>query len=147
MLSLELAQALKRAGLIWRPQRYDHFVIPDMGLDEQEFVITDMVVTPEVLDGSPAISFNGAVEWALDYIMQADAIWLPTEAQLRAALQTHCDSAAGLSLTWRENAYCCAFTCAGQSRTCQAAAAETAYALALLACLPAADLFPRWPEV
>lgn len=137
MLSLELAQALKEAGLVWRPQRHDHFVIPDMGLDEQEFVVTDMVVTPEVLDGSPAISFNGSVEWALDYILQTDAIWLPTETQLRTILHSHCDPAADLSLVWHGAVYACSFSHAGRMHTLQAAEAETAYALALLACLRA----------
>ena len=37
-------------------------------------------------DGIGAITFNGAVEWSLDYILTQDVIWLPTESQLRELL-------------------------------------------------------------
>jgi hypothetical protein len=30
--------------------------------------------------------FNGTTEWALDSVAQADAVWLPHEAQMRTAL-------------------------------------------------------------
>jgi hypothetical protein len=50
-------------------------------------VIADMSIDIQILaDGIGAITFNGAVEWSLDYILTQDVIWLPTEAQLRELL-------------------------------------------------------------
>ncbi len=83
MISLPLAKQLKEAGLAWTPARNDFFAIPDRGMDDRIFVITDMFVDAEVLYGQPIVTFHGAAEWALDYMMIADIIWLPTEAHLR----------------------------------------------------------------
>ena len=67
MLSLELALALRDAGVRWAPRPGDSFVVPDRDLDEQVFVLSDMVIqTLEVPDGPPILAFNGTTEWALD---------------------------------------------------------------------------------
>jgi hypothetical protein len=97
MVSVELAKQLRAAGLSWRPSQFDHFHIPDRGLDGRQFVIADLTVDVQYLaDGIAAITFNGAVEWSLDYILQQDVVWLPTESQIRervgdrlAALERH----------------------------------------------------------
>jgi hypothetical protein len=87
VLSLELARTLRDAGVRWRPQAGDLFVIPDRDLDEQVFLLSDMVVqTMEPPDGPPILAFNGTTEWALDSLEAREAVWLPREDQLRALL-------------------------------------------------------------
>lgn len=82
-ISLSVGQRLKQAGLEWVPATHDFFSIPDVDMDEKIFAMSDMTVSMEVLHGYHAITFNGAVEWALDFVFKADAVWLPTETQLR----------------------------------------------------------------
>jgi hypothetical protein len=79
---------LKEAGLKWNPALFDYFAIPDRGMDERIFVISDMMVTIELLRGMEVVSFQGASEWALDYLVTTEAIWMPSEEQLRGALVT-----------------------------------------------------------
>ena len=87
MLSLELALALREAGVAWRPAPGDAFMVPDRDLDEQVFVLSDMVIQPvDVPDGPPILAFNGTTEWALDSLAAHEAVWLPREDQLRALL-------------------------------------------------------------
>jgi hypothetical protein len=87
MSSLELARELKAAGLEWVPAQFDTFGIPDRNLDDKTFVISDMLVTAEVLGGLPIVSFQGAAEWALDYIVTTEIVWIPSERQLRQRLE------------------------------------------------------------
>ena len=92
VLSVPLAKELRRAGLVWRPALFDFFHIPDRDLDDRKFVIADMSIDIQILaDGIGAITFNGAVEWSLDYILTQDVVWLPTEAQLRDILADRFD--------------------------------------------------------
>ncbi len=87
MLSLDLAHALRDAGVTWHPTAGDAFAVPDRDLDEHVFVLSDMVIeTLEVADGPPLLAFNGTTEWALDSLEAAEAVWLPREDQLRALL-------------------------------------------------------------
>jgi hypothetical protein len=87
MLSRELAVALRDAGLTWTPQNGDRFVVPDRDLDEMVFVLSDMVVEEVRLpDGTHVLAFNGTTEWALDALEASEAIWVPSEAQLRERL-------------------------------------------------------------
>ena len=87
MLTIELARALREAGLTWSPQRGDTFVIPDRDLDDQVFVLSDMVIEQQdVPGGKPILAFNGTTEWALDSLEAHDAVWLPREDQLRDLL-------------------------------------------------------------
>lgn len=84
MLTVELARALREAGMAWHPQRGDAFVIPDRDLDGQVFVLSDMVIEQQDVPGGPPIlAFNGTTEWALDSLEAHDAVWLPREDQLR----------------------------------------------------------------
>jgi len=86
MLSVALACRLRDAGLVWRPRLFDFFHIPDRDFD-RVFVIADLSVDVQRLaDGIAAITFNGAVEWSLDYILQQDVVWMPTESQIRERL-------------------------------------------------------------
>ena len=87
MLTVELARALREAGLAWHPQRGDAFVVPDRDLDDQVFVLSDIVIEQQDVPGGPPIlAFNGTTEWALDSLEAHDAVWLPREDQLRDLL-------------------------------------------------------------
>ncbi|GAA3297805.1 MULTISPECIES: pilus assembly protein CpaE [Dactylosporangium] len=87
MLSIELAIELREAGLDWHPAPGDRFAIPDRDLDDQAFVLSDMIVQLHDLPGGDAvIGFNGTTEWAMDDISRDEAIWLPHEHQLRLLL-------------------------------------------------------------
>jgi hypothetical protein len=87
VLSLELAVALRQAGVAWSPEPGDAFVVPDRDLDDQVFVLSDMVVqTVTPPDGPPILAFNGTTEWALDSLEAHEAVWLPREDQLRTLL-------------------------------------------------------------
>ena len=86
MISIALAHDLHRAGLAWQPAEGDRFVLPDRELDGQVFTISEMVVEVRSAPVGRLIAFNGTTEWALDAVEQAEAVWLPREAQLREAL-------------------------------------------------------------
>jgi len=44
-------------------------------------------VTIERLRGEQLISFDGASEWALDYVLTGEAVWMPSEEQLREMVE------------------------------------------------------------
>ncbi len=83
MLSVEIARALRAAGLQWEPARGDHFIVADKGMDDQVFVLSDMTIEVHQFVSGPVIGFNGTTEWALDSLDAKEALWVPTEAQLR----------------------------------------------------------------
>jgi hypothetical protein len=87
VISRRLAAELRDAGLTWTPTKGDWFVIPDHGLDELEFVISDMVVeTRRMAFDRQMLTFNGTTEWAMDTLAASEALWLPREDQLREVL-------------------------------------------------------------
>jgi hypothetical protein len=87
VISRQLASDLRDAGLTWTPAKGDWFVIPDHGLDQLEFVISDMVIeTRRMALGRQMLAFNGTTEWAMDTLAASDALWLPRENQLREVL-------------------------------------------------------------
>jgi hypothetical protein len=87
VITRELAADLRRAGLAWSPVKGDWFVVPDKGLDDLEFVISDMVIeTMRMALGRQMLAFNGTTEWAMDTLAASDALWLPREDQLRDIL-------------------------------------------------------------
>lgn len=127
-VSVEMARRLRAAGLEWRPSLFDFFHIPDRHLDDEVFVIADLSVDVQRLgDGIAAITFNGAVEWSLDYILQQDVVWLPTESQLRELLGDRLISLGHSGDTWVCNA-----ADEGGSRSYEASTAADAYGSALL---------------
>ena len=87
MIKLTIARQLKAAGLVWQPALHDFFAIPDRDLDDQVFVLSDIQVTIEKMQGIQMVSFQGASEWALDSLVKEEAVWLPREDQLRQALE------------------------------------------------------------
>jgi len=86
MISLHLARSLKQAGLIWQAGVNDFFAIPDRGMDDRVFVIADLLANLDIFRGWPVVTFHGSAEWALDYILTTEVVWLPSEEQLRHAL-------------------------------------------------------------
>ena len=69
------------------PPRGDRFVVPERDLDDQVFVVSDMVIEAAGRAERPAVlAFNGTTEWALDSLEAQDAVWLPREDQLRTLL-------------------------------------------------------------
>jgi hypothetical protein len=87
MLDLKVAQELRTAGLAWNPLPGDRFVVPNRGMDEEVFVVSNMVVEVHDLPGGgQLIGFNGTTEWALDSLEQQDVVWMPRETQLRELL-------------------------------------------------------------
>jgi hypothetical protein len=87
VISRDLASALRDAGLPWTPVKGDWFVIPDKGLDDLVFVLSDMVIeTRRMALGRQMLAFNGSTEWAIDTLAASEALWLPREDQLRTVL-------------------------------------------------------------
>ena len=85
MIPVALAVSLRAAGLVWRPVSGDRFVLPDRDLDDV-FVLSDMTVSVHRMPERTIIGFNGTTEWALDDVEQDEAVWLPSEDQLRERL-------------------------------------------------------------
>jgi hypothetical protein len=86
MIALVLAQSLRAAGLPWNPLPGDRFVVPDRGMDEEVFVISNMVVEVQDAPTGQIIGFNGTTEWALDSLEHGQVVWMPREEQLRELL-------------------------------------------------------------
>lgn len=141
MISLSLAKKLKRAGLVWQPQLHDFFAIPDTELEKQVFVVSDMMVDVQQLFGEQMITFNGAVEWSLDYILISDVVWMPTEGQLRQALELSLlkELQPAVVLDCLVDRYRCRIRYQGMSHEFNGEGACDAYGLALLYVLERID--------
>jgi hypothetical protein len=137
LISITLARQLRDGGLIWRPSWGDQFHIPDRNLDDRAFVIADLSIDITTLvDGIGAITFNGAVEWSLDYILTQDVVWLPSETQLRDALGPAFDA-----LRTTDTGFRCDIVTPDGTLGFEAANAVDAYGLAMLHVLdPAARI-------
>jgi hypothetical protein len=141
MISVELARVLRDRGLTWRPARYDVFFIPDRGLDDRVFVLSDMTIDVQPLAGGAAITFNGAVEWSLDSILHGEVVWLPTEAQLRSLIGERL-----VALTRDEGEYVCAVDVGDAIVEYRDIGASNAYGQAVLALLELGMLEPLAPD-
>jgi hypothetical protein len=86
VIPLGLAARLRDAGLGWKPAVGDRFAIPDRGLDDEVFVVSNMTIEVHDFPDGAVIGFNGTVEWALDDVSKDEAVWLPREDQLRELL-------------------------------------------------------------
>ena len=93
-----------------------------------------MAVDVQIQQGWPALTFNGAVEWSLDYVLQADAVWLPTESQLRHMLQVRLagEQQPAVTLICHPDVFVCSVQYQGCGRTFSAVEAADAYGIALL---------------
>jgi hypothetical protein len=86
MISIELAQRLRDAGVVWHPRTGDRFTIPKPEMNGEVFTISDMMIEAHEFSTGTVLGFNGTTEWALDSVAQDDALWLPLEDQLRELL-------------------------------------------------------------
>ncbi len=134
MIPLTLARDLKRAGLDWHPKTGDCFAIPDRDLDDRVFYITDMAIRIALLHGQPTVMFQGAYEWALDYILLTEVVWIPEEGQLRGRIESLLPVSASpsLRLTQTPGGYVCEIADGGEYSTHAGEDAASAYGHALL---------------
>ena len=86
MISTSLARALRDSGLVWHPVAGDAFRIDLVEVDDEVFYLSDMTVEAHTLTTGTELGFNGTTEWALDSVAIGDALWLPSESQLRGLL-------------------------------------------------------------
>jgi hypothetical protein len=130
MISTPLARALRDSGLVWHPVAGDAFRIDLVEVDDEVFYLSDMTVEAHTLITGTELGFNGTTEWALDSVAIEDALWLPSETQLRVALgpafQTLMATASEIHII---------ATIDGNESTFEAEGAEDAYARALIALL------------
>ncbi len=131
MISLSTAKQLKGAGLVWPAKNNDFFAIPDRGMDERVFVISDLMSYLDIFRGWPVVTFHGSAEWALDYILTTEVVWLPTDEQLRDVILDKL-AEPNLILTYDRDQYRCQIKIDGQDHEFQAAIAGEVYGAALL---------------
>ena len=86
VITLELARRLHDAGLAWDPAPATDSSSPTASMDDDVFVISEMVVESQEIPTGRVLKFNGTTEWALDSIDESEVIWLPREEQLRDML-------------------------------------------------------------
>lgn len=55
-------------------------------MDDEVFVISNMVVEVQDAPSGQIIGFNGTTEWALDSLEHGQVVWMPRESQLRELL-------------------------------------------------------------
>ena len=112
----------------------DFFAIPDRGMDNRIFVISDILTNIELFMGAQVVEFQGASEWALDYLVTSEVVWMPTEEQLRVKLGSYLaeESQPAVFLTCRPGWCRCKIVYRGQALVFEAAEASDAYGEALL---------------
>lgn len=130
MISTPLARALRDSGLVWHPAAGDAFLIDLVEVDDEVFYLSDMTVEAHTLITGTELGFNGTTEWALDSVAIEDALWLPSESQLRVLL-----GAAFRSLTVVDGGSRVTAEIDGISSDFDDSLAEDAYARALIALL------------
>ena len=132
MISVQVAQQLKDAGLAWKPGPGDRFAIPDRDLDDEVFVLSNMTIEVYTVPEGRVIGFNGTTEWAMDDVEIDEALWLPREDQLRELL-------GGTFRTLRRTpaGYDVETSLLGEERVFTGPSPEQAYAAALLHLLAA----------
>jgi hypothetical protein len=130
MISTPLARALRDSGLVWHPEAGDAFRIDLVEVDDEIFYLSDMTVEAHTMVTGTELGFNGTTEWALDSVAIEDALWLPSETQLRTAL-----GPAFRSLSARGGRIHVEASIDGDDATFEAELAEDAYARALIALL------------
>jgi hypothetical protein len=130
MISTPLARALRDSGLVWHPAAGDAFRIDLVEVDDEIFYLSDMTVEAHTMVTGTELGFNGTTEWALDSVAIEDALWLPSETQLRVALGSAFRALGASDSGVRVDAII-----DGTPSTFEADLAEDAYARALIALL------------
>lgn len=137
MIDLDHARRLKQAGLQWMPSERDVFVLPDRQMDNQIFAISQLTALVQLINGQPAIAFHGTSEWALDSVLIGEALWMPSETQLRELIAFLLGPHAPLRLDRTAEGYRCQVGHGDRVSEFAADGAENAYAEALIALLEA----------
>ena len=130
MISIALARALRDSGLVWHPTVGDAFCIDRIEADADVFYLSDLTVEAHEFSTGTVLGFNGTTEWALDSVAIEDALWLPSETQLRGLLRS-----AFLRLAATSHGLAVTAEIGGVTREFAGDVAEDAYARALLALL------------
>ena len=92
-----------------------------------------MMIDIQQLFGRQIITFNGAVELSLDYIMITEAVWMPRESQLREILVTLLQGVTNplLKLCARPDSTICQINYQGRAQSFEAQNDSDAYGKAL----------------
>ena len=130
MIDMELAIALREAGLAWHPEAGYRFTVAAPEMADDVFHLADMVIEVRRLETGTIFAFNGTTEWALDSVEQDKTVWLPDERHLRVAL-----GSAFRALVQRDDGFVVTVDTPGGERSFSDADVENAYAQALLAVL------------
>lgn len=148
MIDVELAMQLKQAGLEWHPTKRDNFMIPHGELAQEVFTLNDQSIFVQSVRGEYTVMFHGSAEWALDHVLVTDVIWLPSESQLREAIQNRIEGPApSLTLHWDATGYHCQLVNLGDEHTFDGGTAEEAYGHALFFLLRRDELAKgRWVQ-
>lgn len=128
MIAIALAHQLRDAGLVWKPAPLDFFALPDRQMDDDVFVISDQAAFMQLYNGYPVVSFHGSAEWALDYILLNEVVWMPSETQLRQAIEGRISPETPFILQRTPNGYRCTI----DKRPFDAPTGDAALAQALL---------------
>ncbi len=105
----------------------DYFVVADHDMDDEVFVLSNMIAEVYRFQDADVIGFNGTTEWALDSVEQRHTLWLPREEQLRVLLAGTIRSLTKVAEGWRV-----AIQVQENDLTFSAVEAEEAYGQALL---------------
>jgi hypothetical protein len=132
MISIALARALRDSGLVWHPTVGDAFCIDRIEADVDVFYLSDLTVEAHEFSTGTVLGFNGTTEWALDSVAIEDALWLPSETQLRDLL-----GAAFIRLDAAVSGFLVVATIDGSEREFRDAVAPDAYARAVIDLLDA----------
>jgi hypothetical protein len=130
MISTEAAIALRTAGLVWKPRSGDRFQLNEPEFEADVFTVSEMTIEPRAYPTGTILAFNGTTEWALDSVALHDALWLPSEEQLREMLR-----GAFRMLRRLPDTYEVEVVVAGDRRVFQHPEPSDAYAQAVLALL------------
>lgn len=138
MISVDLAQELALAGLRWNPAPGDSFTLVAEELSGDVFTISEMTIEAREYPTGTILGFNGTTEWALDSVTLDEALWLPSEAQMRELLGNTFMSLRRNNAGTGEPTYCVDMLFQGEAREFESAHAADAYGLALHSLIVAA---------
>jgi hypothetical protein len=110
------------------------FAIPDRGMDDQVFVLNFMLVGIGRVGGEPVVTFHGTVEHPIDFLHLNEAVWMPTEEQLRTLLEERlvAETQPAFHLTSTRDGYVCQINFRETTLDFEAFGVAEAYGRALL---------------
>lgn len=138
MISIHLAQDLALAGLRWTPVPGDRFTLTAEELTGDVFTVSEMTIEAHEYSSGTILGFNGTTEWALDSVTLDEALWLPSEAQMRELLGRTFVSLTRSATGDQAPLFVVETILHGQTQSFESANAADAYARALLSLISAA---------